>query len=107
VSDQQIWCVVAVFAIIIAVTVAETLHWLPKGRVKFAILFVAGVLVIALLRVANIPPDWFAGGGEGFGLAVSFLLGGWVTTGAGREFGLPLLTGMGGTLLLLNLMAHL
>jgi hypothetical protein len=106
-SDQQVWCVVAVFAIIAAVTALEMLHWLPKGRAKFAILFAAGVSIVALLYTAGIPPDWFAGDSDGFVLAGTLLAGGFVTRGAGKSFGLPLLSGMGLTLLLLNVLAHL
>lgn len=107
-SDQELWCIAAVFAVIIVVTAAEMLHWLPKGRAKFVILFVAGVTAMAMMRVANIPPDWFDGSGEGFGISTMFLFWGFVSSGKdGRGFGLPLLTGMGGTLLALNFYAHL
>jgi hypothetical protein len=107
-SDRELWCVGLVFAILIVVTALETLHWLPKGRAKFVILFVAGVSMMAVLRAANIPPDWFDGGKEGFGIAVTLLLWAFVTRGPSeRSFGVPLLTGMGGTLVALNFYAHL
>lgn len=102
-SNQQVWCVVAVFLLLAIVTGAEMLHWLPSGRAKFAIVFLTGIGLIALLRIAGIPPQWFSGRTAGFSLALTLLLGGVVTRGAEtRAFGMPLLTGMGGTLFLLN-----
>lgn len=106
-NHQQIWCIVATFAILAAVTALEMLHWLPKGRAKFAMLFVAGVSMVVLLYTAGIPPDWFAGDAEGFVLGGTLLVSGLVTSGKGKSFGLPLLSGMGMTLLVLNVLAHL
>jgi hypothetical protein len=107
-TNFEVQCVILSFAIIIVATGLEMLHWLPGGHAKFVLLFLAGAGTVGALRAAAIPPWWFAGGSAGFGLAVSLLLGGWVTkTAEERSFGLPLLTGMGSTLLVLNTVAHL
>ena len=88
---------------IAAVTAAAQFKWLPRGKVGATLLFIAGCAAILALRLAGVPPAWFAGGKAGFGMAVMFLLMGYVTK-AGEEhaFGFPLLMGMGLTLLAAN-----
>ena len=74
-----------------------------KTRAPAFLYVVAGVAMIALLWTAGIPPNWFDGGWEGFGLSVFLLLWAFVSD---RKFGRPLLVGMGVTLLVLNFIAH-
>ena len=103
---DQIVFVAATFVIIAAVTVAAQFRWLRSGKVKTVVLFIAGVLAIVCLRLANIPPKWFDGSRGAFLLAIGFLLTGWVTrAGEAREFGFPLMMGMGLTTLVLNAVA--
>ena len=107
--DWQITGVAASFVILIAITLLEMLRWLPaKGKFKFVLVFLAGAAIVGALYTTGIPPDWFDGGKDGFGIAVMLLLSGYVAEREkGRTFGLPLLTGMGTTLVVLNVLAHL
>jgi hypothetical protein len=106
--DSQIAGVVAAFAILIVITLLEMRRWLPaRGRFKFALVFLAGAGIVGSLWTTGIPPWWFDGEKEGFGVAVTLLLSGFVAQReAGRSFGLPLLIGMGATLVVLNLLPH-
>jgi hypothetical protein len=105
----QITGVAASFAIVIAITLFEMRRWLPaRGRFKFTLVFLAGAAIVGSLYATRIPPVWFDGGKEAFGIAVMLLLSGFVAEReAGRTFGLPLMAGMGVTLLVLNVLAHL
>lgn len=106
-KDREIWCIVITFAIIAAITLLEMRKWLPAGRVKFVIVFLAGAAAVASLYVAGIPPDWFDGEPSAFLLAGTLILSGWVMRGPeGRTFGFPLLSGMGLTMIVLNVWAH-
>ena len=94
-------------AIIGAVTLIATKQWLRPGRVSAAVYAAAGCAVILLMYFHEIPPDWFAGGGEGFGIAATLLASAFVLRSRSeRAFGLPLLLGMAATLLVLNVAAH-
>jgi hypothetical protein len=105
-TTVQVQAIALVFVIIIVITIAAQFHWLRPGRVMTVLVFAAGAAVAVLMRVANIPPWWFAGGKGGFGLATTCLLSAWVTKGVeARAFGVPLLSGMGLTLLVLNVIA--
>lgn len=106
--DWQIAGVVVSFAILLAITVCEMRRWLPaRGAVKFALVFLAGAAIVGALYSAEIPPVWFDGERDAFIVAVTLLAGGIVAQREGRRvFGLPLLTGMGGTLVVLNVLAH-
>jgi hypothetical protein len=97
----------AAFLILGAVTAVVQLRWLPSGRVKTVLVFLAGVSVIGSLRIAAIPPWWFAGEKAGFGIATWLLLWAFVSGDPpeAREFGRPLLTAMGLTVLALNVVA--
>jgi hypothetical protein len=106
-SDQAVF-IAAAFVVLALATLFAWREWLPAGKIKFAALLFAGIGIIALLWLADIPPDWFDGSGEGFALAGGFL----VMSILGRHksetsFRLPLLLGMGGTMLALNVWAHL
>jgi hypothetical protein len=90
--------------VLLAVTLAVQFRWIRGGRVRAGLVFVAGVVVIGALWMGGAPPDWFEGGGEGFGIAVGFLLGAWVSSrGEARGFGRPLFLGLGLALFGLNL----
>jgi hypothetical protein len=90
--------------ILAAITCASQFRWLKPGRVQRAIVFTTGIAIVLVLRIGGIPPWWFAGEGEGFGLAVSLLAWGFVSDRApdARDFGPPLLYAMALTLLVLN-----
>lgn len=70
---------------------------------KTVLVFVSGVAAVVALRLAGLPPSLFSGSASGFGMAVSFGLGAFVfRTAEEKAFGVPLLLGMGLTLLLAN-----
>lgn len=102
-NQDELVFIAAAFVIIAVITAAAQFKWLPRGKVGAAMIFVAGCAAILALRLAGIPPSWFAGTWAGFGMAIFFLLSGYVThAGEERNFGLPLLLGMGLTLLAAN-----
>jgi hypothetical protein len=107
--EREVTAIVASFAILIVITLLEMRRWLPaRGMFKFVLVFLAGAAVIGALRATGMPPWWFSGEKEAFGLAISLLLGGFVAEReAGRTYGLPLLAGMGATLIVLNVLPHL
>jgi len=94
-TDQMVF-VAATFLIIAAITAAAQFGWLGKGRVGRALTFAAGCAAVLCLRLADLPPSWFDGTWEGFGMAITFLLMAFVSDkGEERSFGRPLLNGMG------------
>ena len=96
-----------ILAILGVVTLIATKQWLRPGRVSAAVYAAAGIAMILLMYFHDIPPDWFDGGGEGFGIAATLLASAFVlSTRSERAFGRPLLLGMAGTLLVLNFAAH-
>lgn len=101
--DRVVLCLAIVVVVVLTVSAAAQWNWIPRGRVRTAVVFLAGVVVILTLRTGGVPPAWFAGGKVGFGLAASFLVSGALTRrGEARDFGLPLFLGLGLTLLALN-----
>ena len=99
-NKDQLVFIAAAFVIIAVITAAAQFKWLPGGKVGATLIFIAGCGAVLSLRLAGVPPAWFAGGWSGFGMALFFLLSGYVThAGDERNFGLPLLLGMGLTLL--------
>lgn len=106
--DGELLGVAASFAILIVITLLEWRRWLPaKGKLKFVLVFLAGAAIIGTLRATGIPPWWFDGEKEAFGLAVTLLLTGFVAEREnGRAFGLPLFFGMGSALVVLNVLPH-
>jgi uncharacterized membrane protein len=106
-TDQQLTMVAISLLIVAAITVVVQLKWLRTGRLKTVVVFLSGAGVAGALRIAGVPPWWFAGEKGGFGFAVSLLLWAWVTDhpAEAREFGRPLLLGMGLTVLALNVVA--
>jgi hypothetical protein len=99
VSGTQITAVAAAFVILLAITLAA--HFRKAHRY---LVFASGVAVVLSLRIANLPPWWFDGGGSAFALAGSLLLGGFVNSrpGEARNFGRPLLYAMGLTMVVVN-----
>lgn len=105
--DGELWGFAVTFAIIAVITLLELKKWLPSGRAKFVIVFLAGAAAMTSLYLGGIPPDWFDGGRSAFLLAGTLILSGWVTQGSeGGTFGFPLMLGMGLTLIAVNVWAH-
>jgi hypothetical protein len=106
-SERQIVLVIASFAILALATLAAQFKWLPEdSAVQRVVFLLAGIGVVASLFAAGLPPRWFDGSKSAFGLAAMLTIGAFVGR-AGQSFRLPLLLGMGGTLLVVNFMAHL
>ena len=105
-SERQIVLIVAAFVILALATLAAQFKWLRDGSLHQRILFFrAGAAISASLFAAGIPPRWFNGSAAAFTLAASLTLGAFLGR-AGRTFRLPLLLGLGGTLLVLNFLPH-
>jgi peptidoglycan/LPS O-acetylase OafA/YrhL len=105
-NEGQAVLIIAAFAILALATMAAHFHWLRDGSLHQRILFfLAGAAISASLFLARIPPKWFNGSTAAFTLAASLTLGAFVGRDA-RGFRLPLLLGMGGTLLVLNVLPH-
>jgi hypothetical protein len=102
-TDDQIVFLASAFVIFLAITLAAQFRWLGNGRVKTVLVFISGLASVVALRLAGLPPSWFSGSAAGFGMAVSFGLGAFVfRTAEEKAFGLPLLLGMGLSLLIAN-----
>lgn len=103
--DRVILTTLIALGVLLGVTLVVQLRWVKDRKFKTGLVFLAGVVVILTLRMGGVPPSWFEGGWEGFGLAGSFVLAGLVTKGGEeRTFGLPLFLGLGLTLLALNVL---
>ncbi len=100
-GDQVVFLAFA-FVILLGITLAAQFRWFGNGKVKTVLVFRASRP--SLLSVwLDCRPSWFSGSAAGFGVAVSFGLGAFVfRTAEEKAFGLPLLLGMGLTLLLAN-----
>ena len=107
-TEGQVVGFVASLVIILAITLAETFHWLPRrGKFKVVLVFLSGAAAIGSLRVTGLPPWWFDGSKEAFGLVAMFFLVAFVNTKTtDQSFTVPLCLGMGGTLLVLNVLPH-
>lgn len=102
-----VWLLLAILAILGAITLIASKQWLP-ARVATPLYFLSGCGIVLMMYACDIPPGWFEGSWEGFGLALSLLAWAFVlSTRAERAFGRPLLLGMSGTLIVLNVAAHL
>ena len=102
-TGDQIVFLAAAFLILALITVAAQFHWMGEGRLKSVLTFISGVLTIVSLRLAELPPAWFAGTASGFGIALSLTVGSFLgRTAEERSFGFPLLFGMGLTLFVAN-----
>ena len=106
-TDYQMFAAFTSLAIIGIVTLIATKEWLRTGgRAATIVYSLGGILAVALLWTADVPPDWFDGEGEGYWTAVTLLLWAFVlSTPAERGFGRPLLLGMSLTLIAFNLYA--
>jgi hypothetical protein len=65
---QAVW-IAATFVIILGAAAAAQFGWLPRSRARFPLVFIAGCAAVISLRLAAIPPSWFAGSLTGFGCA--------------------------------------
>lgn len=94
--------------ILFTAALAAQFHWLYSRAAKTVVYFIAGVLVIACLWIAGLPPTWFDGTKVGFGLGLSFAVGAWLPGAESeRSFRFPLFLGLGLTLLIANVFPHL
>lgn len=106
-SQDQINFIAGTFLILIVVTLAAQFRWLPqRSFITAPVYSIAGVAMMVCLRIANIPPDWFSGSKSAFALAAMLTVSAFIG-GAGAEFRVPFFLGIGGTLLILNIAAHL
>ena len=104
-TDAQMFEVILAIVLIIVVVLLAQFKWLPGGKPKFVLVFLFSFASMALLRIAELPPTWFSASKEGFGLALSFTIGGMIP-GANPEettFRRPFFLGIGLTLLVANL----
>ena len=94
--------------LILGIGIAEQLRWLPaRGKFKFFLVLGCGIAAIGSLFATGLPPDWFDGSAGAFGIAVTMLLSAFVSYKTPyQSFGVPLFLGLGGTLLVLNVWAH-
>lgn len=105
-TRDQIVFISVPFVLILGSAFAAQFGWLPRGRIGFAIVFLAGACSVAALWLAGLPPAWFEGGKTGFGLALSLALGAFVTKGEEKPYGFPLMSGMALVLLVANVVPH-
>jgi len=103
--DQLVFISVP-FVLILGSALAAQFGWLPRGKIGFTIVFVAGAVSVLALWLAGIPPSWFEGEKAGFGLALSLALGAFVSKGEEKPYGVPLMSGMALVLLVANVAAH-
>lgn len=95
----------ASMAIIMLIAVAAQFHWLPQGKAKGVLVFIAGASAILALWLAGIPPAWFSGSKTGFGMTLFFLASSIVgKTKEETSFRMPLMLGAGLTMLAANVL---
>jgi hypothetical protein len=99
--------IIAVFAILAAVTLCAWRRWLPPGKMRTVLYTLAGAGVIVLLWSADIPPDWFDGAGEGWWIAGTFLAMAFVGDGGVKSGLRAFLLSLGIALAAFNVWAHL
>lgn len=98
---------IAMLTILLA-SIAAWRNWLPSGKLKSVLLFIAGALPIVLLFLANIPPKWFSGSAVGFGLGATMLASAFSgRTAEEKSFRVPFLSGFGIALLAVNVWPHI
>ena len=104
-TDAQMFFSIASIVLILVLALLAQFKWLPGGKPKFVILFLGGFVAMALLLIAEVPPSWFSASTEGFGLALSFTVGGLLPSTNQEEvtFRRPFFLGIGLTLLVANL----
>lgn len=102
--DFPIVPIAASFLILGVAVLAHYLRWLPNGKARAVLLFLAGAGIVGSLYVGGVPPEWFEGSWEGFGLMLFLLASAFVADKREeRPFGGPLLLGMSAALLVTNL----
>jgi len=105
VTNEQMFHAIASILLILVLALLAQFKWLPGGKPKFVILFLGASAAMALLWIAGLPPKWFSASKEGFGLALSFTIGGMLPSDnlEERTFRRPFFLGIGLTLLAANL----
>jgi len=90
--------------IVMLIALAAQFHWLPQGKAKGVLVFIAGASAILALWLADIPPAWFSASKTGFGMTLFFLASAIIgKTKEETSFRMPLMLGMGLTMLAANL----
>lgn len=104
-TNEQMVHVVLAIALILVIALLAQFKWLPRGKPKLVLVFLAGSAAMGLLWIAELPPTWFSASKEGFGLSVSFLIGSMLGSSNPEEvtFRRPFFLGIGLTLLIANL----
>ena len=102
-TDSQIAFLAATFVILLLITLAAQFRWLGEGRTRTVLVLLSGIAAMLCLRIAELPPSWFSASKTGFLLGLSLTIGAFLGRNAEeRSFRFPLLLGMGGTLLVAN-----
>jgi hypothetical protein len=103
VNRDQLVFAGAAMVIIMVIALAAQFHWLPGGKAKTVLVFIAGSSAILALWLAGIPRSWFSGSKTGFGMTLFFLASAIVgKTKEETSFRMPLMLGMGLTMLVAN-----
>ena len=102
-TGLQMVTLAAAFVVLLGIGGLAQLGWLPSGKTKTVVVFAAGVVVSVSLAAGGLPPLWFSGSKAAFGFAASLTVGALAFRPQERSFGVPLLLGMGLTLLVLNI----
>ena len=102
-SPAQILFLAITFVLILGIGVAAQLKWLPEGKAKTVIIFIAGAGAMLSLRLSGLPPAWFEGSKTGFGIGLTFLVSAFLgRTLEERAFGYPFFLGLGLVMLIAN-----
>jgi hypothetical protein len=90
--------------LILGIGFAAQFRWLPEGKARTVLVFLAAAGAMASLLMTGLPPQWFAGGKTGFGIALSMSFGA-IIPGAPDEqsFRRPFFLGTGLVLLTANI----
>jgi len=103
VNKDQLVFAGASMVIIMLIALAAQFHWLPGGKAKTVVVFIAGSSAIVALWLAGIPPSWFSGSKTGFGMTLFFLASAIIgKTEEETSFRMPLMLGVGLTMLVAN-----
>ena len=98
-TPSQAVLLAAAFVLILGSAVAAQ-WWGLRNRI---VIFVIGCLSVVCLWIANLPPKWFQGSWTGFGLALVLIAASFAGRTADEvSYRLPMLLGMGLTLLVAN-----
>ena len=98
---------VGVMILTLATPLIGSRRWFPHNRFGTFLLLCAGTLSGMMLWAGGLPPDWFDGGKEGFGIALTFFAMAFTFGNAKDRFWvLPWLISFGTMLLAANIWAH-